>query len=138
MRALACALALWASAVGLAHAAEPQVTVAPVITTDRTWTGQPIHLPQGDATVTVTTYDIPGGAVLPEHEHPFPRYAYVLSGSLTVTNSSAEEEKTFKAGDFIVEAVDQWHHAVNTGTTETKLLVIDLTPGAGGNTILQK
>ena len=138
MRRLACAVALGISAVSLAYAAEPKVVVEPVTTTDRTWTGQPIHLPQGDATVTVTTYDIPGGAVLPEHEHPFPRYAYVLSGSIAITNSSAGKEVTFKAGDFIVEAVDQWHHAVNPGTTETKLLVIDLTPGPGGNTILQK
>jgi quercetin dioxygenase-like cupin family protein len=138
MKALAWAVALGIPAVPLAHAAGPEIVVQTVAETDHTWTGQPIRLPQGDATLTVTTYDIPGGAVLPEHEHPFPRYGYVLRGSIAVTSTATGQERTFKAGDVIVEAVGQWHHAVNPGTEDTKLLVIDLTPGPGGNTVLQK
>ena len=65
----------------------PQVVVKPVTSTAVTASGQPITLPQKDAHVVVTTYDIGRGANLPEHKHSYARYAYVLVGTLRVTNT---------------------------------------------------
>jgi quercetin dioxygenase-like cupin family protein len=63
------------------------VVVKPVISTAVTASGQTIMLPQKDAHAVVTTYTIAKGAKLPEHKHPFIRYAYVLAGTLRVTNT---------------------------------------------------
>ncbi|MEJ0020449.1 MAG: cupin domain-containing protein [Acetobacteraceae bacterium] len=119
-----------------ATSAEP-VVVTPLMATAVTVSGQPIVLPQKDVHLAVSTYDIAAGARLPEHRHPFARYAYVLAGTLEVTNVETGRSETFKAGDFIVEAIGQWHKAVNLGTDAVRLLVIDQTEGAQGNTVLR-
>jgi quercetin dioxygenase-like cupin family protein len=123
-----------------ANAEDPakSVVVTPVLTTSVTSSGQPILLPANNATVIVSTYDIAQGATLPGHKHPYPRYAYVLAGEIRVTNTDTGKSATFKMGDFIVEAIDQWHHAENVGEGPVKLLVIDQVAGAGGNVILQQ
>ncbi|MGH6881406.1 cupin domain-containing protein [Hypericibacter sp.] len=123
-----------------ANAGDPakNVLVTPVLTTSVTSSGQAIVLPSKDSTVIVSTYEIAKGATLPEHKHPYPRYAYVLAGEIRVTNTDAGKSETYKAGDFIIEAIGQWHHAENVGDGPVKLLVIDQVAGAGGNVILQQ
>lgn len=125
------------------HAESPRVDVAakpvivrPVMSATTTSSGQPITLPQNDAQVVVSTYEIAPGAVLPVHKHPFPRYAYVQAGSLRVTNNDTGKSEDFKPGDFIVEAVGQWHFGTNTGKDAVKLLVIDMVEKGKANTIL--
>lgn len=135
-------------ALGLLLAASPlhadnqavtgKVVVKPVMSSTVTSSGQPIVLPQKDAQVIVSTYEIPPGAVLPKHKHPFPRYGYVLAGTIEVTNTDTGKTETFKAGDFIVEAVDQWHFGANKGEVPVKLLVIDMVEKGQSNTVLQK
>lgn len=112
------------------------VIVRPVMSATTTSSGQPIVLPQKDAQVVVSTYEIAPGAVLPVHKHPFPRYAYVQAGSLRVTNNDTGKSEDFKPGDFIVEAVGQWHFGTNTGKDAVKLLVIDMVEKGKPNTIL--
>jgi quercetin dioxygenase-like cupin family protein len=112
------------------------VIVRPVMSAVTTSSGQPIVLPQKDAQVVVSTYEIAPGAVLPVHKHPFPRYAYVQAGSLRVTNNDTGKSEDFKPGDFIVEAVGQWHFGTNTGKDAVKLLVIDMVEKGKANTIL--
>lgn len=92
-----------------------KVVVKPVLSATTTSSGQPVVLPQKDAQVIVSTYEIPPGAVLPKHKHPFPRYAYVQAGTIEVTNLNIDKTETFKTGDFILEAVDQWHFGANKG-----------------------
>src|ERR1700761_5865921 len=41
----------------------------PRMTTAVTSSGQPIVMPQKDVQITVSTYEIPAGAKLPEHKH---------------------------------------------------------------------
>jgi quercetin dioxygenase-like cupin family protein len=86
----------------------------------------------------VSTYDVPAGAVLPEHMHPFPRFGYVLTGTLRVTNTDTGEEHEYKPGDFILEAVKKWHKATTVGSAPVKLLVIDLTEPGKNNVIMKK
>jgi quercetin dioxygenase-like cupin family protein len=128
--------------IGPLHAAqsdqpEAAVVVKQVTSTAVTASGQPITLPQKDVHVVVSTFDIPAGANLPEHKHPFARYAYVLAGMLRVTNVETGKSETYKQGDFIVEAIDQWHKATNIGADAVKLLVIDQMEGTGSNTVLR-
>jgi quercetin dioxygenase-like cupin family protein len=106
--------------------AEGQVVVKPVLSTTVTSSGQPIVLPQKDAQVVVSTYEIAAGAALPEHKHPFPRYGYVLAGTLRVINDETGKTEDYKTGDFILESVGQWHRGINTGLDTLKLLVIDI------------
>lgn len=128
--------------VGPLHAAQSDQTGAAVVvkqvaSTAVTASGQPITLPQKDVHVVVSTFDIPAGANLPEHKHPFARYAYVLAGTLRVTNTETGKSETYKQGDFIVEAIDQWHKAANIGADAVKLVVIDQVEGEQGNTVLR-
>lgn len=113
------------------------VVVRPVASATATSSGQPIVLPQKDAQVVVSSYEIAPGAVLPVHKHPFPRYAYVQAGSLHVTNNDTGKSEDFKPGDFIVEAVGQWHFGTNTGKDVVKLLVIDMVEKGKANTVLR-
>lgn len=117
-------------------AAKP-VVVRPVASATATSSGQPIMLPQKDAQVIVSSYEIAPGAVLPVHKHPFPRYAYVQAGHLRVTNNDTGKSEDFKPGDFIVEAVGQWHFGINTGKDTVKLLVIDMVEKGKANTVLR-
>ncbi len=118
------------------HAFEP-VTITPLSTTAKTATGQPITLPGKDVHVTVSIYEIAPGARLPEHKHPFARYALVQAGSLEVTEVESGKTMLYTTGDFIVEMIDQWHRARNVGDNAVKLLVIDQVEGDVGNTLLR-
>ncbi|RXF74324.1 cupin domain-containing protein [Hansschlegelia zhihuaiae] len=103
----------------------PAVVVTPLFETSATSSGQPIVLPQQNVQVIVSTYEIQAGATLPVHKHPFQRYAYVLAGTLGVSNEVTGKTAIFKTGDFILEAVEQWHKGANVGPDVVKLLVID-------------
>ena len=116
---------------------EAAVVVKQVASTTVTASGQPITLPQKDVHVVVSTFEIPAGANLPEHKHPFARYAYVMAGTLRVTNTETGKSETYKQGDFIVEAIDQWHKAANIGADAVKLVVIDQVEGEQGSTVLR-
>jgi quercetin dioxygenase-like cupin family protein len=120
------------------HAESQQVVVKPVLSTTVTSSGQPIVLPQKDAQVIVSTYEIPPGATLPEHKHPFPRYGYVLSGSVRVINDETGKTEDYKTGDFILESVGQWHRGMNPGQEPLKLLVIDVAEQGQPTVVLKK
>ena len=99
--------------------------------------GQQIRLPEGAAEVTVLSYEIPPGAVLPDHKHPHPRYAYVLAGRLKVTTGDGIKSFEYGPGDFIVEMLDAWHSGQTVGRETVRLLVIDQGPPGTANTILK-
>ncbi|WP_376707371.1 cupin domain-containing protein [Bradyrhizobium sp. 521_C7_N1_3] len=83
-------------------------------------------------------FEIPPGAHLPEHEHPYPRYGYILSGSLRVTDTETGHSKTYRPGDFVVESVGRWHTGASEGKAPTRLLVIDIVQHGRTNTVLRK
>lgn len=114
------------------------VVVSRIASATRTASGQPITLPQKNVQVLVSTYEIAPGANLPVHKHPFPRYAYVQAGTLEVTNVETGESTTYRAGDFIVEMIGQWHRGANIGTDKVKLLVIDQVEEGADNTLLRQ
>jgi quercetin dioxygenase-like cupin family protein len=113
------------------------VKVDPMLNTEVTSSGQPIVLPRGHVRVITSTYEIAPGAKLPEHKHIYPRYGYLLSGQLRVTNVETGKSTTFNPGDFIIESIGQWHKAENIGTDPIKLLVIDQVPKGQDNVVLR-
>jgi quercetin dioxygenase-like cupin family protein len=122
----------------LSAKADP-VKVDPLLTTSVTSSGQPIVLPHGHVKVITSMYEVPPGAKLPEHKHNYPRYGYLLSGELRITNIETGKSVTYKPGDFIIESLGQWHKAENVGTDPIKLLVIDqVAKGQDNNTVLRK
>ena len=92
-----------------------EVTITPLLSSTVNSSGQPIALPQKNAEVVVSIYDVALGAALPVQKHPYPMYAYVLSGKLRVINSETGRSNTYKAGAFILESVGQWHTGANIG-----------------------
>lgn len=96
--------------------------------------GQPIRLPGGEAQVSACTYDIPPGVKLPVHKHPYPRFAYVVSGYLRVVFTDGRSFE-YHPGDFIAEATEVWHYGETLGTTPVRLLVIDTTPPGVSNVV---
>jgi quercetin dioxygenase-like cupin family protein len=114
-----------------------QVVVTRILSTLKTSAGDPIRLPQGEAQIVVSNFDVPAGATLPVHRHPFPRYGYVLQGELQVTNVETGHVDLFKAGDFILEAVNHWHTGSNVGSTPLQLLVIDVMEAGANNTVIK-
>ena len=124
-------------ALALDPAPQP-VIVTPLASTNVTAAGQPIVLPQKDARVIVSQFEIAPGATLPVHKHPHPRYAYVQAGNLRVTNVETGQSIDYKPGDFIVEMIGLWHQGANVGTDTVRLLVIDQVEGNEPNTILNQ
>ncbi len=115
-----------------------KVTVTPVISARTTASGQPIALPKQNPEVQVSVFEIPVGAVLPVHMHPFHRYAYVLAGKLRVSDRDNVKTFDYVAGDFLIEMVDTWHYGTNIGSEPVRLLVIDQVEAGAQNTILPK
>lgn len=126
-----------ACVAGTAFALTESVTVTPILRATTTASGQPIELPSGPVQVTVSRFEIAPGATLPVHRHPFPRYAYVISGMLRVTDVESGKATTYHAGDFIVETVGTWHYGTNIGSDQVVLIVTDQTPPDRSNTELR-
>lgn len=132
------AVGLLASLTSSAYAQQPtDVTIKKLLDTMTTSAGQKIVLPGKDAEVIASIFEIPPRASLPEHEHPYPRYGYVLAGNLRVTDTESGQSKTYGPGDFVVESVGRWHTGANAGDEPIKLLVIDIIEAKHSNTVLR-
>jgi quercetin dioxygenase-like cupin family protein len=106
----------------------PPVMVTRLSSTRTTASGQPIDVPSNPQVV-VSRYEIAPNAALSMHKHPYPRYAYVLVGTLEVTVDAGKTYR-YKAGDFFTEVIGQCHFGRNVGDSPVQLLVIDqVTPG---------
>jgi quercetin dioxygenase-like cupin family protein len=91
------------------RAREPApVVVKEIVRTMKNDVGQAITVPSGHLQLVVSTYDIAPGARLPQHKHPFERYAYVIQGDLMVEQVGSPS-RVYHAGQFVVESVNRWH-----------------------------
>jgi len=127
-------LALAALATPLA--AQP-VTIGTPVTIGATLSGQPIRPPAGDLRVTITQTELPAGGRLAAHKHPYPRLVQVLSGRLEIRNLDTGQTREAKAGDWMVDAVEQWHEAVALGDQPARLMTIDQAPPGKPVTIMR-
>jgi len=111
------------------------VVVTPLTSTTTTASGQRIEVP-AHPEVVVSLFELAPGVALPVHKHPYPRYGFVLSGTLEVTVMGGKTYR-YKTGDFMAEVIDQWHMGKNVGATPVRLLVIDQVAPGHSNTIIR-
>lgn len=111
--------------------AEPGQTAALAATSS----GQPIVAPPGPLQVTASIIEIGAGQATAEHQHPYPRLGYVLSGRLEVVNLDTGQTKVLETGQFTADPIGQWHLGRALDGKPVRLLVIDETPPGKGNTV---
>jgi len=102
---------------------------------DRTVLEQVIEYPDtGQAQITAAILDFPPGADTGWHYHETPLIAHVLSGEITVTYDTADGqiERTYRAGETLVEAIGTHHTGRNDGDEVARLIVVFV--GAEGST----
>ena len=102
--------------------ASATVTVTPLLKSTSSWDGKPIVYPSGSAEVTGLLIEIAPGAETGWHEHPVPSFAYILSGTLEVTQQNGEV-KRLKAGEALAEVVNTLHNGRAVGDEPVKLVV---------------
>jgi len=100
-----------------------EIQVIPLLRTLTTVAGQPIVYPKTDEPqVTAVQVEIPPGAQTGWHKHPFPCFAYILSGALEV---EMEGGKTvhLTAGQAMAESINFLHNGTNKGTEPVRLVM---------------
>lgn len=113
------------------------VRITPLLKTSVTASGQPIAFPQTRPQVVASIYEIPPGMALADHQHPFLRYGYILSGRPRVTNAETGQTDIYGPGDFGIEAIGQWHRGETIGAETVKILVIDQVEEDAENVVLR-
>lgn len=102
----------------------PGVSANVLIKTDKSWNGSTLPAyPSGQPQITIVRYQFAPGAVLPVHKHPVINAGVMLKGELAVKTDNGEV-LNLKAGDTIVELVDQWHEGRNNGTEMAELIIV--------------
>lgn len=123
----------------IASPAAAQTPPAPITTplksVDRTSSGQPIVMPPGPVAASVSMTTVPAHGAIPPHKHPWPRYVYVLSGRLKVTNLDTGQTFELKPGDMTVDPLNQWHKAEALGEDPVRLIGVDNAPPGVSNTV---
>ena len=100
-----------------------QVVVTPLLSTTKTASGQPVAYPvTASPQVTAVLVEIPPGSDTGWHQHPYPCYAYILSGKLTV-EIEGKKTRELLAGEALVEAVNATHRGTNKGTEPVRLVM---------------
>lgn len=88
------------------------------------WGGSPLaEYAQGQPEVTVVRVTIPVGMALPLHEHPFMTAGVVLQGVIEVRTDSGKTHIA-RAGEAVIELIDQPHGGANIGDTDAVILVV--------------
>lgn len=136
MRA-ACLIAALFAGPAMAQPALPAPSSKVQATIDATLSGQPIGLPTGPLKITVTEVTVPAGGGLPAHKHPYPRLVKVLEGRLQVTNLVTGQAVEKGPGDWMVDAVEQWHEARALDGKPAKIMTIDHAPPGAAVTVFK-
>ena len=119
--ALATMLAWAHTASALDNSASVKVT--PLLKTSTSWDGKPLVYPQGPAEVTALIVEIAAGGQTGWHEHAVPSFAYVLEGTLEVTQGNGAT-RLLHVGDALPEVVQTLHNGRALGDRPVKLFVL--------------
>ncbi len=119
---MCCLLA--AGAIMPAHADDYRaVRSTTILTSSVASNGQKLsYLRTDNPEVTAKIVEIDPGGETGWHTHPVPVYAYMLSGTITVTLADGRTYD-YKEGDAIFEVRDIPHNGRNNGTTPARLVV---------------
>ncbi len=109
---------------GLAEGEPAGVTVRTLVHSTRSWNGTPLPAyPSGQPEVTVLHITIPPGVALPMHQHPVINAGMLIRGQLLVT-SAAGASVQLRAGQGLIEMVNQPHYGTNNGTEPAEIVVV--------------
>ena len=134
MRKTIAALTLLTLGLAATLRAEQQSVIStPLLSTETTASGRRIQVPP-QPQVIASRLEIAPGVALPMHEHPYPRYAYVLSGTLEVTTAEGKISR-YQAGDFFTEVIGECHSGRDAGDKPLQLLLIDQVVPGQTNTV---
>lgn len=91
--------------------------------TSKSWNGTTLpNYPDGKPEVTILKITIPPKTKLELHQHPVINAGVLLKGELTVI-SETNDTLYLKAGEPIVEIVNQWHYGKNEGSMPVEIIV---------------
>ena len=130
-------LAILFAAPALAEDATPQTyqnLLTPLLQSGSDVLGDPLVFPEGTPNITAAIVTVPPGGETGHHTHEVPLFAYILEGELTV-DYGERGKKTYRAGEAVLEAQNQPHNGVNTGTVPMKLLAVYMGGGDRRNTV---
>lgn len=107
-----------------------------LLTTTVSWNGAPLPpYPSGTPEIHIMRYTIQPHTRMSVHRHTIINGGYMLAGTLTIVSETGEE-KTFKAGDALVETTGTWHYGENRG--DTPVVVVMFYAGADGIRLSEK
>ena len=78
---------------------------------------------EGQPEVTVAKITIPAGMALPLHEHPYMTAGVIIQGTIEVLTDSGDTHIA-RAGDAVIELVNQAHGGANIGDEDAVILVV--------------
>lgn len=99
------------------------ITAKCLAETSTGWDGSPLpDYPLAKPKVSIYKYVFPAHTVTADHYHKIINCGIVISGQLTLVCSNGME-KTFHAGEAIVEIDRKIHHGENRGDTSTEVIM---------------
>lgn len=97
--------------------------VQPLLDTKSTILDQKLIYPNGEAEVKAVVVTLMPGEETGRHMHTVPLFGHILEGELAI-QYEGEEEKTFKAGDSFIEALNTWHNGRVVGDKPARILAV--------------
>lgn len=89
----------------------------------------------GAAEVSSSILTMPEGQATSWHRHDAPMYAYILSGSVTVTYDGGTVKK-YSAGQAMMEAIGTRHQGVSSGPGPVVILIVNVGANGVANTTI--
>jgi quercetin dioxygenase-like cupin family protein len=100
------------------------VTVRTLVQSTRSWNGTLLPAyPSGQPEITVLHITIPPGVALPVHQHPVINAGLLIRGQLLVTSVTGDSVQ-LKAGQGLIEMVNQPHYGTNNGSEPAEIVVV--------------
>ena len=109
---------------GVVAEAEPSIETTILARSSQDWGGTALTAyAMGQPEVTVARITIPAGMALPLHEHPYMTAGIVLEGIIEVRTDGGEKHIA-RAGDAVIELINQPHGGANIGEEDAIILVV--------------
>lgn len=100
-----------------------EAKMIPLAGSSSSWDGTPLPAyPAGAPHISIVRVGIPPHARLAMHSHPVINAGMVLRGALTVVAADGAE-RTFRAGEAIIELVGRPHYGENRGSEPVELVM---------------
>ncbi|WP_254964323.1 MULTISPECIES: cupin domain-containing protein [unclassified Cyanobium] len=108
----------------LADGEPASVRVRTLVQSTQAWNGTRLPAyPSGQPEVTVLHITIPPGVKLPMHQHPVINAGMLIRGQLLVTSATGAKLQ-LKAGEGLIEMVNQPHYGTNNGSESAEIVVV--------------